>query len=96
MRKIFLILATLLLLAGHNSVAQSDSLVILYSNYDEFTGESLFSGLLTNDENYRLVWESLKIMVKESSTDTCFISGLIKLNKNVRTNVELAQALEDF
>ncbi|WP_075591172.1 hypothetical protein [Labilibacter marinus] len=76
--------------------AQSYSLVELYSNYDNFKGESLFSSLLTNDENYSLVWKSLKIMVNESSKDTCFISGLIKLNKNVRTNIELAEGLEDF
>ncbi|WP_430816564.1 hypothetical protein [Carboxylicivirga sp. RSCT41] len=76
--------------------SQSDSLVTLYSDYDYFSGEALFTQLLTNDENYTLVWESFKIMVKESRKDTCYISGLIKLNRNVRTNVELAEALEDF
>ena len=75
---------------------QSDSLVKLYSDYDYFSGESLFSSLLTNNENYDLVWASFRIMVKESKTDTCFISGLINLNNNIRTNVELAEALEDF
>lgn len=78
------------------SQSQSDSLVTLYSDYDYFSGESLFSQLLTNDENYSLVWESFKMMVKESSKDTCFISGLINLNNNIRTNVELAEALENF
>jgi uncharacterized protein YcfL len=76
--------------------SQSDSLVTLYSDYDYFSGESLFSKLLTNDENYTLVWESIRIMVKESKTDTCFISGLIQLDKNIRTNVELGQAMQDF
>ncbi len=78
------------------SQMQSDSLVTLYSDYDYFSGEALFSKLLTNDENYDLVWESFRIMVKESKTDTCFISGLIKLDKNIRTNVELGEAMQDF
>ncbi len=76
--------------------AQSDSLVTLYSDYDYFSGESLFSRLLTNDENYTLVWESFRIMVKESKTDTCFISGLIQLDKNIRTNTELGEKMQDF
>lgn len=78
------------------SQPQSDSLVKLYSDYDYFSGESLFSKLLTNNENYDLVWESFRIMVKESKTDTCFISGLIQLDKNIRTNAELGQAMQDF
>lgn len=78
------------------SQPQSDSLVTLYSDYDYFSGESLFSRLLTNNENYDLVWESFRIMVKESKTDTCFISGLIQLDNNIRTNAELGQAMQDF
>jgi hypothetical protein len=78
------------------SQSQSDSLVTLYSDYDYFSGESLFSNLLTNNENYDLVWESFRIMVKESKTDTCFISGLILLDKNIRTNAELGQTMQDF
>lgn len=78
------------------SKSQSESLVQLYSDYDYFSGESLFSQLLTNDENYKLAWESFRIMVKESSKDTCFIAGLIKLDENIRTNVELAEAMQDF
>jgi len=78
------------------SKPQSDSLVTLYSDYDYFSGESLFSKLLTNNENYDLVWESFRVMVQESKTDTCFISGLIQLDKNIRTNAELGQAMQDF
>lgn len=78
------------------SQSQSDSLVTLYSDYDYFSGESLFSQLLTNNENYDLVWVSFRIMVTESKTDTCFISGLIQLDKNIRTNAELGQAMQDF
>lgn len=78
------------------SQSQSDSLITLYSEYDYFSGESLFSQLLNNDDNYNLVWQSFRIMANESSKDTCFISGLIKLDKNIRTNVELAEAMGDF
>ncbi len=78
------------------SKSQSDSLVLLYSDYDYFSGESLFSQLLTNDENYKLVWQSFRIMVKESIKDTCFISGLIILENNIRTNAELSEAMGDF
>jgi hypothetical protein len=78
------------------SQLQADSLVTLYSDYDYYSGESLFSQLLTNDENYSLVWESFKIMVNESIKDTCFISGLIMLDKNIRTNAELAEAMQGF
>jgi len=78
------------------SQSQSDSLVTMYSDYDYYSGESLFSKLLTNNENYDLVWESFRIMVKESKTDTCFISGLIQLDKNIRTNVELGEAMQGF
>ena len=49
------------------SKSQSDRLVKLYSDYDYFSSESLFSQLLTNDDNYKLVWQSFKIMAKESS-----------------------------
>ena len=76
--------------------SQADRLVLLYSDYDYFSGESLFSKLLTNNENYDLVWESFQIMVNESKKDTCFISGLIKLDKNIRTNAELGEAMQDF
>ncbi len=76
--------------------AQVDSVVVLYSNYDYFSGESLFSDYFNGDENYSLVWQSFRIMVQESKKDTSFISGLIKLDKNIRTNVELAEAMQDF
>ena len=78
------------------SNSQSDSLVTLYSDYDYFSGESLFSYLLTNDENYDLVWSSFRIMAQESRKDTCLISGLITLDNNIRTNAELAEAMQDF
>ena len=79
------------------SKSQADILVKLYSDYDYFTGEALFSQLLTNDdENYGLVWKTFQIMSNESKKDTCFISALIKLNSNIMTNAELGEAMLDF
>lgn len=75
---------------------QSDSLVTLYSDFDYFSGESLFSQLLKDEDNYNLVWQSFRIMARESRKDTCFIAGLIKLENNIRTNAELAEAMRDF
>ena len=75
---------------------QADSLVNLYSDYDYLSGESLHSHLFTDEENYKLVWESFKIMVHESSKDTTYINCLIRLDKNTKTNIELAEAMQDF
>ncbi|MEX2231418.1 MAG: hypothetical protein WD824_04625 [Cyclobacteriaceae bacterium] len=81
-----------------NSISkeQADSLVMLYCYYDYFAGESLFSKLLTDDDNYKLVWKSFEIMSGESQRDTCFISALINLDDCIRTNAELAEAMPDF
>lgn len=75
---------------------QSDTFVKLYSVYDSLISEALFSKLLTNEEDYSLVWKTIKIMVRESSKDAFFISSLIELDKAVMTNVELAEAITEF
>ena len=89
-------LMTIIVKSNTISKSQSDSLVVLYSDYDYFSGESLFSKLLTEDDNYDLVWQSLRIMAKESNKDTCFISALMKLEENIRINVELSEAMGSF
>jgi DNA uptake protein ComE-like DNA-binding protein len=76
--------------------SQLDTLVILYSDYDYLSGESLLSKLIDNDENYDLVWQSFKIIANESTKDTSFISGLIELDNNITTNAELAQKMQDY
>ncbi|HYI78681.1 MAG TPA: hypothetical protein VEW65_13755 [Chryseolinea sp.] len=78
------------------SKSQADSLVILYSEYDYFSAEGLFSKLLKGDDKYNLVWQSFKVMTKESNKDTCFISALTTLDSQITTNVELAEAMPDF
>ena len=78
------------------SCSQAENLVILYSDYDNFRGESLLSNLLVENDNYLLVWESFRIIARESNKDTCYISALIELDKNIRTNAELSEAMTDF
>ncbi len=75
---------------------QCNSLVKLYSDFDYFSGESLFSQLLTNEDYDNLVYKSFRIMAKERTRDTCFISAFIKLENNIRTNAELSEAMRVF
>lgn len=65
----------------------------LYCDYDYFTSEALFSKLLTNDENYSLVWKTFQIITEASKTDTIYISALIEFNEKIKTNVELAETI---
>ena len=76
--------------------SQAQLFATLYSDYDHFSGESLFDNLITNDENYNLVWESMKKIVQEARSDTSYISCLIILKKTIRTNVELAEKMPEF
>ena len=69
--------------------------LMIYSDYDFFSGESLFYNFLTNDENYSLVWKSFDIISEASKNDTIFTSALIVLDDNIRTNVELAEAINE-
>ena len=78
------------------SKLQADSLEFLYSEYDYFSGEALLSKLLTDDDNYNLVWKSFQIITKESLKDTVYISVLIRLDHHIRTNAELAEAMPHF
>jgi hypothetical protein len=78
------------------SKLQADSLEFFYSEYDYFLGEALFSKLLTDDDNYNLVWKSFQIITKESLKDTVYISVLIRLDHHIETNAELAEALPHY
>jgi hypothetical protein len=78
------------------TISQAKSFVLLYSDYDYFSGEAMFSQLLTNEDNYNLVWKSLQILAQESHKDTCYISALLNLNNNIKTNAELAEAMPGF
>lgn len=75
--------------------AKVERLVTLYSEYDYLSGEALFSQLLTDSNNYELVWKSFQLMTKECN-DTSYISALINLANNIRTNAELAEAMPGF
>jgi hypothetical protein len=78
------------------SKSQAQLFATLYSDYDHFSGESLLDNFITNEENYNLVWESMKLIVREASKDTSFIACLILLKNNIRTNVELAEKMPEF
>jgi len=75
---------------------QTDSIALLYSYFDDFGGDAMCDQVLTEDDNYDLVWKSFQIMIEESRNDTCYISSLIYLDNHIRTNVELAEAMPDF
>lgn len=79
-------------IVADNSVnnSQLDNLVTLYSDYDNFSGEGLFSQLLTNEENYQLSWKSFEIIAEQSQRDTTNIAALIELDKRIKTNAELS------
>ncbi|MDH5691171.1 MAG: hypothetical protein OEY81_07080, partial [Candidatus Bathyarchaeota archaeon] len=68
----------------------------LYAIYDDFRGDALFSNVLTEDENYSLVWKSMEMMAKASERDTTYISSLITLDNSIRTNAELAEKIGEF
>lgn len=78
------------------SISQAKNFAELYSIYDKFQGESLFSQLINDDENYKLVWETLRRISHSSNKDTTYISLMIQLSLNIRTNAELSEAMEDF
>jgi hypothetical protein len=75
---------------------QLKNLVVLYSDYDYFMGESLFLNLITIEESYEIVWGSFAIIAKQNKLDSCSISALIQLDKKIRTNAELAQSMPEF
>jgi hypothetical protein len=74
---------------------QADSIALLYSDYDNYSGRGIIPHFLL-EENYSLVWKSFNIIVEESAYDTCYINTLIYLNNGIRTNAELAEAMESF
>jgi hypothetical protein len=78
------------------SKSETKSFITLYSDYDYFSGEALFSHLLSNEDNYNLVWPSMEILAKESPKDTLYISALINLDNHISTNVELAESMPAF
>jgi hypothetical protein len=69
---------------------------VLFSDYDYFRGEGLFSQLLTKEDNYQLVWRCMEQMSTEAAHDTGFIVDLMDLDRNVSTNTELAEKMPYF
>ena len=75
---------------------QLNDFFLLYCDYDYFRGEAFLTKLLTDDENYSLVWESFRIIIEASKNDTIFLSTLLKFDDKIRTNVELAESINFF
>jgi hypothetical protein len=75
---------------------QARKFVTLYSTYDRFKGEALFSHLLSDDDNYRLVHVAFGKLAGAAKKDTSFILALILLSHSVRTNVELAEGVPSY
>lgn len=75
---------------------QVQRLVYLYTVYDDFRGKSLFSNLISDAQNYDLVWAAFNRMADQSPFDTTNISALITLDYKVFTNVELAEAVGEM
>jgi len=68
----------------------------LYAIYDDLGSESLCSQVLEEDENYTLVWNAIRMIVKRSSEDTTYLRALMTLSDGISTNVELAEGMQDF
>jgi hypothetical protein len=88
----------LLKITEANQITKDQALKLanLYTIYDDYRGDALFSQVLVEDENYSLVWKSMKLMVDSSVLDTTYMSTLIQLDNSIRTNVELAEKMGEF
>ena len=76
---------------------QLSEFMTLYCDYDYFRGEALLTKILTEDENYSLVWKTFDIIIEASKTDNTYISALVEFDDKLRTNVELTESIKyDF
>ena len=75
---------------------QAKLFVSLYSAYDYYSGEALFSQVLTDSDNYNLVWKTMDKLASLAALDTSFISALISLEDTIKTNAELGEAMGGF
>jgi hypothetical protein len=82
--------------ANSVSLAQSEMFTTLYSDFDYFSGQGLFSKLLKDDESYNLVWKTLSKIAQVSGKDTSYMTCMLKLSDNIRTNAESAEGIQDL
>lgn len=80
----------------HITCTMAEKFANQYSRFDYYCGESLFNDFITTEENYELVWGTFKSLSSQKTNDTCLIHALIKLDNNIRTNVELAETISEF
>lgn len=77
------------------SKAQADSFVVLFNYYNYFARQALFSGWISEDDD-NLIVKMLRVIIKESVHDTCFMSDLMRLDQNTMKDVGLAEAMQDY
>ena len=65
------------------NITETNKFVELYSAFDELSAESLFNSYLKDDENYTLVWETMKIISKAFLTT--FIVLLLSFTLSAQT-----------
>jgi hypothetical protein len=82
--------------ANSVSLAQSEMFTTLYSDFDYFSGQGLFSKLLKDDESRNLVWKTLSKIAQVSGKDTSYMTCMLKLSDNIRTNAESAEGIQDL
>lgn len=75
---------------------EAQSLVTLYSAYDHFRGEAMCAQVLTDRDNYDLVWKSFDVLVSASKKDTFYMAALMSLSESIKTNAELGEAMPGF
>jgi hypothetical protein len=78
------------------SLAQSEMFTTLYSDFDYFSGQALLSQLVKDIENNNLVWKSLSKIAQASGKDTSYMTCMIKLSDNIRTNAEISEGIQDL
>ncbi len=78
------------------SRSQAKLFVSLYSAYDYYSGRSFLSQVLTDSDNYNLVWKTMDKLEAGAAHDTCFILALISLDDTIKTNAELGEAMPDY
>jgi hypothetical protein len=71
-------------------------LLNLYSNYDHLAGEALRHSISPTEDENKLSWKAFQRLSIASKTDTLYIYTLIELENHIRTNVELAEAMNCF
>ncbi|MGD0584030.1 MAG: hypothetical protein ABR974_13930 [Bacteroidales bacterium] len=88
----------LLTLSRSNSInlSQANEFSELYSYYDYFRGEGLFSYYLSSDKDFEPVLRVIKMISIEATKDKSFFYSLFQLRDKVSTYAGVTEAIPDF